>query len=615
MIVAAGIMMADGAVIALSAAIFLALILYLTLDSDSRERLTGVTFSIAAVGGIVIYGFSYARSVGGPIAVLRTVIDVGRMFVGVNNVTVFTMAVGEDSPLLLPFWVVHFLAYYSMASAAIQVLGKGAIRKLRTMFLRIRDVVLIYGINESSIAYGRQVAANRHVSVVFVGLEENARESDIRQAGGLLFADDVALLPGKKLLKRLAVRRGHSKLTLCAISDDADANLSYALKLMQGLSEAQIRPEQTSLILLGGEEGDGERLQAYGDRYGYGMVKIFDKAELTARLLMQKYPICQSIRFDENGRAAEDVRVLQIGFGRTGQEVLRKIVAGGQFAGSRFHVHVFDPGFSEIDGFFRLRYASMLEAYDISFEAYGGRSRQVCEYLAKHASDLRYIVVAVGNPKLGREIASGVLEVLAECGSDLPVYQCIGDSVICHRSREEYEHFSLHDADILYGGKMDDVAMEINRYYHGCEGTAGELWLSCDYFSRMSCRASADYLSALFARLKSLGIDPDAPAVRENLAISEHMRWCAFHYVMGYSLMPDGEWQERAEQYRREKAEKGESRVRISKDAAGRKHACLVPWEQLPELSRAESEVTGVQTDYCQMDRDNIRVIAEVLRG
>ena len=122
MIVAASIWMSDGAVIALSAAIFLALILYLTLDSDSRERLTGTTFFIAAVGGIVIYGFSYARTVGGPIAVLRTVIDVGRMFVGVNNLNVFVTAVGEGSPLLLPFWVIHFMAYYSMASAAIKAL-------------------------------------------------------------------------------------------------------------------------------------------------------------------------------------------------------------------------------------------------------------------------------------------------------------------------------------------------------------------------------------------------------------------------------------------------------------------------------------------------------------
>ena len=161
------------------------------MNQDNRERWVGLSFSIASLGGLVIYGYSYSKSPDwGAVEVLKTIIDTGRMFAGTNNESVFTAIVGEGSPWLILFWLIHFMAYYSMASVFILVLGKSAIKKFRSWLLRINDVELIYGINESSLAYGRTVSEKERVSVVFV--DTDSITLFVATIGG--FSDTVAKL-------------------------------------------------------------------------------------------------------------------------------------------------------------------------------------------------------------------------------------------------------------------------------------------------------------------------------------------------------------------------------------------------------------------------------------
>ena len=79
--------------------------------------------------------------------------------------------------------------------------------------------------------------------------------------------------------------------------------------------------------------------------------------------------------------------------------------------------------------------------------------------------------------------------------------------------------------------------------------------------------------------------------------------------------MSQEEFHHRAEVYRREAADTGVGRIRISKDLNQRIHACLVPWDQLDALSARENAITGKNTDYKEMDRNNVRAIPNVLRA
>ncbi|WP_022777402.1 hypothetical protein [Butyrivibrio sp. AE3009] len=600
--------MGNLSIILLSVAVFMAMVLYLTINQDNREKWVGIAFSIASLGGLLVYGYAYSKSPDmGAVEVLRTVIDTGRMFAGMNNVAVFTEAVGEGSPWHIMFWGAHFLAYYSMASVFILVLGKSAIKKFRSWLLRINDVELIYGINESSLEYGRTVSEGKRVSVVFVDTDAMKWEADVRQIGGLIYTDPSALNPDIHLIKRLGIKKGKSKLHLTALSDNADQNFDYAKKLLRCLEKGKINPEQTGITIIGREELEGMRLLAGPGKYGYGQVKVFDKTELIARLLMQKFPLCDVVEFDEHGNARNGVEILLVGFGRLGQEVLKKLVANGQFEGSSFKVRVYDPKFEKIDGYFRYRYNAMLENYDIKFFAEDGRSRHLTNYVLDNAETINYVITAVGDDELGREIATDILDLFHEKKRVVPVYQCTSDSVWQYRYGEERKIWSLNDANILYGGKMDDRAKEINHFYHGEEGDLERQWAECDYFSRMSCRASADFLTALFKRLRITGDDKISEEFLENLARTEHHRWNAFHFSMGFATMDEETLKKRAELF------KTDTSLRISKDLSARRHACLIPWDDLDALSEYENKVTGKNIDYKQMDRDNITVMLKLL--
>ncbi|WP_026506784.1 hypothetical protein [Butyrivibrio sp. MC2013] len=598
-------------IILIAAAVFLALIIWFTVDTRHVKKWTGISFLIAIGGGLIIYGSIDADQFRDMpvIAVLRTVVHVGRMFgnAGDGAHDSFVGVVGDNIFTSVFYWLVHFFAYYSVVSALVLAIGKDIVRGFRTWLLRFRDIELIYGIDDNTIGLGASLIAGRRVSLVFVG-KGQISDSFVSRTGALVYDDPDAMGATPAFLKRLSVRAGTGRIRVSAISDDDEANYSYAAGMLGSLEETGIASDNTELVLFARSAMLGAELQAAPDHYGYGDVRVYKREELSARLLTRSYPLSDTVAFDDKGRALGDVDILMVGFGNIGQEILRRLVASGQFEGSSFHVRIFDPACERTDGFFRSRYPGLINAYDIEFEAADGRSRKLTEYIRQHADSLSLITVAVGSPDLSRDISYGIIDVLESCGADLPVYQCYSDRIVRNHRRDICVTTGVYDKDIIYGNHLDALAKEINHYYYG-EGSVDEQWKSCDYFSRMSCSASADYLSCLFKRLgldsNSLGsIDGE---LMENLAKSEHLRWMAFHYSMGYQAMSNEERQERAERYKEDHS------VRICKDTVNKRHACLIPWDELDALSEYENALTGKNIDYKQMDRENIKAVAAII--
>ena len=63
----------------------------------------------------------------------------------------------------------------------------------------------------------------------------------------------------------------------------------------------------------------------------------------------------------------------------------------------------------------------------------------------------------------------------------------------------------------------------------------------------------------------------------------------------------------RAELYQKD------NKVRILKDTTLKRHACLIPWDDLDELSVFENSYTGKNVDYKQMDRENIKAVIGII--
>ena len=342
----------------------------------------------------------------------------------------------------------------------------------------------------------------------------------------------------------------------------------------------------------------------------------FNENELTARMLMRLCPPWQLISFGEDGRAREDLSVLLIGYGRLGRAVLNYLLVNGQFAGSTFHADVVDQRGTEVSGWLTARAPELLKHYDIRFHEANTDGAGLFRLLAENGSRYKAIILCTGNQEKNLEILHD-LKYWYQNRPNVPIMiRCTRDSMIAGKMPLCYaDAYTRENLDME---KMDSVAMAINHTYMKGESAAAD-WLSCDAFSRASSRASADF-SPAFLRAAGITMEqveqggwPPPENVLENLAETEHKRWCAFHCSMGYRPMTREEFRLRADLYRKEMKEKGSSSVRLNKDPESRTHICLVPWEELDGLSRKMNEVTGGRMDYKAMDRENVLALPGIL--
>lgn len=604
----------------LVAACFAAAVLNLAMESRFRNLIMRIAIICAVGVGAVYYGSGYAMALGlTPTALIRALLATCRMFGGVNDIGAIA-----DSPLLQNgfgtaiFWLGHFFAFYVTASAAIATLGERLLRTIRVKLLRKGPLLLIYGINSSSVAYGRNMAENKKRSVLFVDPEGNtAFESTIKSMGAVIEKNKTALEPGKRFLREINMDQGVRKLELAALHTDGNKNFKYAKALLDAMTERGIHPSQIRLIASGIGE-DCASLQGH-DGKGYGSVLTFDDYELTARVIIRDNPPCGRITFDEHGKAEQDFHAVILGYGKMGRAILAQLICNAQFYGSTFRADVFDPGAQ--NGF--LHEHELTRHYDICFHDENGRSDGFYSYLQENEGKISLIVLCTGSRDDNREIAED-LSKWYRLGRKMPMiisaskasYTCLDEE------RNRTECANIYESSLLDIDVIDAMAMQINHIYCAGNGrTAQENWEVCGFFSRMSSRASADFYPAMLRAAHKTeeevrnGDWPPDPETLENLAIMEHMRWCAFHYVMGFFKMPDQVFEEKAAQYREEMKATGKSRVRLSKDMDRHMHACLIPWEELDELSEKENAVTGGNVDYKQMDRNNVLVIPQVLQA
>ena len=591
-------------VIIIVAACFMTAILSLATSKTANSRIMGICAVIAIAVGIGSYGYGYSYKDGfSASVVLKTLLTTCRMFGGIFDYSVVNgTPLFEHEAVKTLYWTGHFLAFYLTANAAISVLGKRLMKHLRTAMLRWGDMCLVYDANPNSI----RLTGERRRGRAMVLVTERADESVSAMAdalGGVEYPGGRALCADDKFLQSIGVTGNHRPVDVYCIGDDPGRNLAYAEALLPALKARGVRPETTSLFLLGVSEDQAARLLAQDGRYGYGSLFACTQYDLIARLVVKKRPPWEFVSFDADGRARGDLRAMVVGFGRMGDAVLRQLIVNGQLEGSAFHAEVFDRRMDDLRGFVEACYPALLSNYDIALHAADADSPLFYQRLAANTPSL--IVLCTSTRKQNTELTEK-LHLLYGSRPNRPcIIQCTPDSAII--DNVEYR------LDIVDVRGMDRTAMILNHVYRGGPSPEAD-WRHCDAFSRASCRAAVDFFPAF---LKAANVTPEeamagkwppAPGVLENLSRTEHLRWCAFYMTMGYTPMSEAEFTSRCERYRR-----GEI-TRIAKNADDLTHACLVPWEQLDALSQRENAVTGGQVDYKTMDRNNVLAVPDILR-
>lgn len=606
--------------VVVTAALFLLLILLLASRPHISKKVTTATLFLAAVFGLFIYTYGYLALTGNfTLAVLKAVLGVCAAFVGGNEfAAISSVPVMQTDWMQILFTLFRICALYTTASAVISSIGAEALKRLRLWAMRRSRLHLIYGVSDDTAAFGADLLRRKSGAVVYVsGASPASAAATIDRAGCILRTDPHALNPDKKFLGSLGLG-GSRELTVYAMSKSTPDNLRYARKMLTALESRDISPERLRLVIFSQEQQAVSQLQAASDRYGYGSVTAVNEPAMTARLLSIQYPPCESLTFDETGKATEDFEALIVGFGQIGQAVLKALVMNGQFEGSHFKATVFAPDRQRTDGIIASQLPELFRKYDITFYENDARSRQMYTYLSQQGHKLKYVAVCAGSEKMNREIADDLMQYFSGMGLTLPVYLCSHSGVeVCRPDGTSQSH-KIYSGEILDSNSLDQMAMLLNhRYRNAPDKTPAETWMTCDYFSRQSCRASADFIPAMLRAAGKTGAEAAenwdlTPAQLENLSRTEHLRWCAFHYCMGFTPMTDEEFNSRTQTYRKQLAA-GEPTLRLGKNMAAKTHACLVPWEELDALSEKEKAVTGKYTDYKAMDTENVLAIAQLI--
>ena len=343
-----------------------------------------------------------------------------------------------------------------------------------------------------------------------------------------------------------------------------------------------------------------------------------------ARAMIRLCPPWECVSFDESGRAVQDFDCIVVGLGECGQAVLRHLIMNGQFVGSRFHAAVFSPMSGQEAGYLFAECKDLVNQYEIELHNDDGRSKEFYDYLGSRLGTVKYIAVCTGNDEMNTEIADHLMLYLKRMNAEnICVLKCVKDHVSYQQAiGSGILTKNVYSYDMLSAVNEDRNAILINSVYDNSDRSDWDKWVTCDSFSKMSSRASAEFLPAIVrasgsTREEAMNDNWEKLLGEEKLNVlgeMEHMRWCAFHFCNGYRAMTEEEFDKRAEEYIENLREGKPANPRIGKDTDERSHACLIPYDQLDKLSEKEKKVTGRNVNYKQSDINNVLIIPRILR-
>ena len=611
------------AVVVFSLAVFFAVVVNLALNKSSSSRITAILMFVSIFFGTIIYGVGYAQVTGDLwLSLVRTPLSVIMMFVGKNDYSAIANASIVSTKVgMVVFWLLQLVAFYTTASAAIVTIGATALRHLRYFISHKGDVVIIYGVNENSIDVGLDYHTEQTASIVFI--DENPPSSlvsDINNSGMAVFSGKAAVDSQCSFIKRLRIT--DRKITILALSYEKQKNINYVIKLKDTLEQLGISPEKTTLILPGEEDYFSALFQVSERQYGFGYVNAFDPSILVGRSLVSICPPWESVTFNEKGEATEDYECAVVGFGRYGQSVLKQLVINGQFVGSSFKAAVFSIEIHSESGLFITECPEIFENYDIQLFSTDGRSNEFYNYVNTHLDTIKLVAICTGNDNMNREIAENLMLYLKRRGKESIKV------VLCGKTAVEYQEKigdpivrgKIYTKNMLSPERVDRAAILLNGIYDKSDKTDWEKWVACDSFSKMSSRASAEFLPAFIRASGSTREDLLSGKwnLDKNMTLilgeMEHLRWMAFHYMMGYTCMSEEEFTKCAEEYEKAKENHVEGNKRFTKNQSARTHACLIPWNQLDALSSRVSEIIEEEVNYKQSDINNVLAVPDVLK-
>ena len=397
---------------------------------------------------------------------------------------------------------------------------------------------------------------------------------------------------------------------------------------------------------------------------------LIRESQLIAKDFIQRYPLLKAPGVEVDGNKAVvakgEFKILVLGFGAAGQDILNELVCNGQFLNEQGKVTPFSVDVVERDQEVVKEYCIRRPlvckcegedmGFDIKFHHCKVEEKEFDDWFRKGMTTYNRIIVCLNGDDKTLAIANKVVEFARRQGVRIPpnvVFARVTDP-----ARNRYvKIFSLFDrgepqekervitlfgnlSDIYSFDRIDvEVVDKMAKVLNSRHGDFGrELsdakqmekdWDGASFFDQLSSRAAAegqrnllllrklDYRANVEGQLfreVSFG-DVDAPMTNESflskgsvlrtLSVDEHLRWNAFHLMMGYrpwhilNRRPDQD-----PDARNDIPEPRPKKIKANQLATIGKHADIVEFDTLPDVDiQLKKWNTGKTLEELNMER------------
>lgn len=516
------------------------------------------------------------------------------------------------------YGVVMFAAMLLLVVTVLANVGGGIIGRIRLTFLRTlgsrHNVYLIYGISDEAVHMVKDIYSKDRGSTVLLlcGRDEADDGEDRKRLENEAFrygAFKISFTDGKRqpFLLQIAGRCRKHTYILC-MSRERWKNVRMLGEICKRAPES--RTARLHLYVL--YESEKSRQIADGERFRGWDIHWTDPEQLTARQVMAM-PEFLSICPEDgsaDGRADRTLELAVVGYSRTAEELCRYLITGVQTAGMRVRLHMFGNGLERGMAYFKAENPQLSAVAGLTLRQEEPGSAEFYRFFEQESGRMDGIFYTGPDKEENTRLALRVGALVRRTDGAVPSFVW-GRSV-----REDSDVLSaagiacfgcmeqVYSYDILIGEALDAMAKAVHRYYkvfYGEDGDTESLWKQAGLYEKLSSRSLAVHIPW---KLRCAGFEivkgaksgeftralEENPRLTENLSDGEHSRWAA-------SLFTDG-WRTAAP----EELPQGKN-----KDTATKRHACLVSWEKLPEVSAYYG------TDFRYLDTHLIKALEEIL--
>ena len=556
----------------------------------------------------------------------RALFSTCRIFIMESDFSDLNEIAINNSFFIFSLSMVHILGALLTIMTILSAFGIKFISRLKLLLGNSQQTYIFLGFNEESLNLIKSLRAGgkSRCFIVVESLQDGEEDGDLllklREDRFILIDtvwQDLASLRKLHIPKRLLNRELH----IFALSTDESKNAKVILTLLKQAQNDKMNEEKIKFYVNTTDESAEKYFEIVNKEKDTDFeAKTFSIPDITARQLFETYPIHNYLPLDiESAKALSGYTVFIAGLGSTGIEILRKSIYLGQFIGGDYRAIITDGEMTKKRGFLFNKYPGIKNNYHIeTHEAVPG-SEEFYQALESNINTINYVVIALDNDKLNIETAMEIQRLVNR-------NQFNKNPIIAVHitNNEDYEHLekSMMLPDVRFFGRcsdifteniiinetMDNMARKMNALFNSVYNIEpADNWRDLDVFTKESNRSAASNiatkLSLLNLEMREKTNENSSSTVNlteylkgerlENLSKQEHLRWNAFHFASGWVTWPLNQTGDAIK----------------AKDLINRRHACLVSWDELEDVTRRFNQMPT----YQQLDREQVKNISMII--